>query len=283
MWQLLLTISILAATASVLVQRAILRDVKVNPVVYTIVTQLLTSVVITVYVLLKGPHFTNLHHLIPNFALMVILLSVANVLTSRALQLISAAELMIIMGSRSLWAIFVAILFLHEVYTLERAIGTVLILLSVYLVSYKKSLKVIHFSKGELLAAIAAMCFGIEFANDAYIARTVDVSTYEIFVFLLPALAILMRYPNAIRRLKSVLHSRLMLQLLPLTILSALATIPLLLAYQVGRNESQIAPLYEMTTVLTVIFSILVIKERAYIARKLLGACVSVLGVILLR
>lgn len=65
-------------------------------------------------------------------------------------------------------------------------------------------------------------------------------------------------------------------------LLSALAALSLYLAYQAGRNASQIAPLSATSSLVTVALTTVFLKERGALINKLVGAAIATLGVVLI-
>ncbi len=277
-WQILVAISVVTYSVSVLLQRLLLKNNKVDSVAFSIVFQLFTGVLILIYALIRGFSTPNLVPLLPNLALMILLYGAGNVFIFKALKAVEASEFTIIFATRALWTIFTAILFLGESFSSRQLLGTGLILSSVALVSWQKSLKL---NKGTLISLLAALAFGLGFANDAFIIRNFDVPSYLAIAFILPALAVWSVTPGSTSKIKSMLNKDFLKKLSLLGVLYATSAITIFLAYQVGRNAAQIAPLNQAATIVTVVLAIIFLKEKAQLARKIIGAILSFVGVVL--
>ncbi len=277
-WQILVTISVLTYSISVILQRLLLKNNKVDSVAFSIVFQLFTGVLILGYALVRGFSTPDLFPLLPNLILMVILYGLGNVLIFKALKAVEASEFTIVFATRSLWTILAAIIFLGEVFSTKQLLGTGLILSSVALVSWQKGLKL---NSGILISALAALCFGLAFANDAFVIRNFDVPSYLAMAFILPALAVWIVTPSSASKIRSMLTKDFLSKLGLLGILYAVSAITIFLAYQVGRNAAQIAPLNQTATIVTVVLAIVFLKEKAQLARKIIGAVLSFIGVVL--
>ncbi len=83
--------------------------------------------------------------------------------------------------------------------------------------------------------------------------------------------------------MKPLLEEKTLLRLGILGVFYAVSAITIFLAYQVGRNAAQIAPLNQTATIVTVILAIIFLNERSDLARKIIGAIVSFIGVVLIK
>lgn len=278
-WQLLLAISVFTYAVSVLLQRILLKDDKSDPIAYSVVFQLVVGLVILAYALIKGFSVPNLYPILPNLILMTFLYGVGNVLIFKSLKAGEASEFTIVFATKVFWTIAAAILFLGEAFSLRQGVGTLLIMASVILLSWKD--RRFKLSKGGLFGLGAALCFGLAFANDAFILRNFDVPSYLAIAFIVPALMVWLFNPRAARKMLPLLEKPMLKRLMILAILYAVSSITIFLAYQVGRNAAQIAPLNQTSTIVTVLLAIVFLQEKNDLLKKIAGAVISVLGVIL--
>lgn len=279
-WQILLSISILTYSVSVLLQRMLLKNNKSDPVAYSIVFQLLTGILIGIYAVFRGFSTPNLIPLIPNLVLMTILYGAGNVFVFSALKIIDASEFTIVSASKALWTIMGAIIFLKEGFSLQQALGTFLIITSVVLAFWRK--QKFTFSRGFIFSVLAALFFGFAFTNDAFILNNFDVPSYLTIIFITPALAVWAVYPKSIAKMKLLFERKILLKLGLLGVLYAISAITFFLAYQIGKNAAQIASLYQTATIIIVILSIIFLKERTDLWKKLLAVIISFIGVLLI-
>lgn len=281
-WQILLIISIVTYAISIILQRVLLRDNKSDPIAYTIVFQFLSGILIGIYALFNGFHLPDFSHVYLNLIVMTVLYAAGNVLIFASLKKIEASEFTILFSTRSLWVMVGAVVFLHEAIVSQHLLGTILILLSVVLVSWKK--KQFTLSRGGLYAVLAAGAFGLAFVNDAFIiGKTVDVPSYLFIAFTLPGIAVLAAFPRSVKKMKPLLETKTLIKLLILGVFYSVSAITIFLAYQVGQNAAQIGPLNLTSTILTVILSVVILKETDFLLRKLIGTIISFVGVLLLQ
>lgn len=279
-WQLLVGIGVLTSGVSVLLQRTLMKDDKSDPFAYSVVFQLLTGLLIGAVALLRGFSAPDIMPLLPNLLLMTLLYGSGNVFMFTALKYIEASDFTIVFASRALWTIIAAVAFLKETFNMSQALGAILILTSIVIVTSRT--KIFSLDKGHIYALLAAIAFGLAFANDAYILRGFDLPSYLFIAFVTPALVVWVFKPKATKQMKPLLQGKTPYKLILLATLYAASYITVFWAYQVGRNSAQIASLYETSIIVTVILGIVFLKERADLLKKLVGLVVSFVGVLLL-
>ncbi len=280
-WEILLAISLISYAIAVLLQRLLLKDSQSDPIAYSIVIPLCAGIILSVPLLWKDLALEKVPELWPNLILMVALYGASNVFTYNALKRTEASTFTILNASRALWSIGAAVLFLRENFSLRQAVGTGLVIVSVILISWKG--QKIRLTKGEIFALLAAFAFGVEFINDAYILQHLDVYFYLPIAFVLPSLAVWMVYPKATRQIMKLLQARSLSKAIVISVLYALSAITLFLAYQVGRNAAQIAPINETSTILIVLLAMIFLSERDRLFQRLLAAGISFSGVLLIK
>jgi len=249
-----------------------------DPRAQTIVFLTISGIFALVIALIKGFQFPALP-LLPNFIIMIFLLTLAPLLVFRALQLIGASEVAIFLSPQWLWVVLGSFLFLGEKATIFKILGTIIILLGVLLVSSRK--RKFEIRKGELFVLLAGLFYGLSYVNGFYILQSLDAFSFAAYACLLPALALIIIQPRTLKRLKFYTLPRNALNVLTTASLDTIATISLYLAYQIGRNASQISPLSATPVMLTVIFSAIFLKERENLLKKIIGSAIIITGIIL--
>lgn len=259
----------------------LLKNDKSDPVAYSIIFQLLTGILIGIYAVFNGFKTPSLIPILPNLVLMTFLYGAGNVFIFKALKMVDATEFTIIFASRALWTIFGAILILNESFSIQQALGTILIILSVILVSLKGNK--FSLNKGLLYPSLAALFFGLGFVNDALIIDGFSVPSYLTIAFILPSLSVWVVYPKSTAKMKPMFERSIFLKVVLLGIVYAVSAITFFLSYQVGKNAGQIATINQTTTIITAILSVIILKERNNLLKKLIGAIISFIGVVLVK
>lgn len=218
--------------------------------------------------------------LIPYFILITIFAALTSVLGFRAIQLIEASENSILISSSRLWVLFGAFIFLREEFSIQKLIGTVVILISIVIAQWRNKKFVVN--EGVLFALLAAFSFAITETISYYILRKFDAPSFAVYTNWLPVIMLLLIHPKSFSKLSFYLKRKNAINISLVSISDVFASLFLFFAYQVGRNASQIAPLMATPTILTVLLSIIILKEKSFMSQKIFGGIFAVVGTILL-
>lgn len=218
--------------------------------------------------------------LIWNFILLVILSTPAYLLSYRSYQLIGASEVVLFLSTGRLWNVVGATLFLHESITAIKVLGAVIILIGIGIVLYDK--KRFIFNKGVIFALLAAFLFGMSDINGFYILQKINAPSFLIYAELLPVIALLFIQPKIVKKLTYYFKKENVIKVVALALFDVFGTLALFLAYQTGGKASVIGPLSSTRVLITVVLAMLIFKERNNITNKIIGAVVTIIGVILL-
>lgn len=280
-WQFLTGVSVLLYSVSVLLQRVLLKDGKSESISFSIFFQVGVAIVIGILVLIIHgkipiPDFTQISW---SVLAMTILYALANVFIFKSLKVTEASRFTVIFSSKTLFAVLGASLIFREGLTATQWLGAILIIAGVIIVSVKDFSK--KFNKGDLLALLAAILFGLANVNDRFLVRFFDPYSYVVIGFLLPGLAIAVFYPKKLANLKIYLRKRFIYKMAILCLLYGLSAVAFFAALQITPNSSQLFSINSFGAILTVVLSIVILKENDRIAKKILGAVISVAGLLL--
>lgn len=278
-WQLLTSISVITYSVSVLLQRAFLKNSRVNPIAFSILFQLITGLLILGVAIMKGFEVPNLSPILLNLILMIIFYGLGNIFIFKSLQLIEASQFTILTATRSIWSILAATLFLRESISIRQILGTFLIISSVALVSYAKNN--VKLNKGIVFALLASLSFGFGFANDAYILKTFDTNSYTAIAFIIPALIVWLLNPKVTSSIRILAYKPFVFKLLLVSFCYAISAICIYTAFSYGGTASSIAPLNQMSTIVTVILAVIFLHEKNNPVKKMVGAGLSFIGALL--
>lgn len=163
---------------------------------------------------------------------------------------------------------------------MKQFIGAGLLLSGVLLVTIK-AFK-INFNKGELFALLAAVFFGFATTNDRFILKSFNLYPYVALAFIVPPIFMAIAYPKSISKMKVFLEKKILIKMILLCVIYAISSVTFFAALQSSSNSSQITTVNLTSVILTVILSIIFLKERDFLVRKILGAILSFAGLILL-
>lgn len=280
-WQILLFISILLSAFSTILQRVLLREEKSDPVSYSILFQFMTGLLIAIVGYVVGPmRLPDLASVSLNLVIMIGLYAGGNVLLFRALKEIEASRFTIIFSSRAIFTILASSVLLGELLTVKEFLGVVLIIAGIIYVT-KVSLK-LSLQKGEVLALLAAICFGLATTNDRVLLRSFEVYPYVALAFIAPAIFTASVFPKSLRNMSGFLRKSLLLKMLILSVIYSGSAITFFFALKLSSNSSQLASINQLVTVVTVLLSIIILKEKQELIRKFFASIISFIGLLLL-
>ena len=274
-------ISVLLYSVSVLLQRILLKNNKSEPISFSIFFQIGVALVIGMIVLvIQGripiPNISNISW---SVLVMTVLYALSNILIFKSLKVTEASRFTIIFSSKTLFAIIGSSLIFKEGLTPIQWVGAVLIIVGVVAVSSSKlNLK---FNKGDMFALAAAFLFGLANTNDRFLVKFFDPYSYVVLGFLLPGVLIAIFYPKKIVNMKEYIKKTFIFKMLLLCLLYGLSAVAFFAALSISPNSSQIFTINAFGAIITVVLAIVVLKERDYLARKIIGAIVSLAGLLL--
>ncbi len=178
---------------------------------------------------------------------------------------------------RLVWTPIIAFLILHEALKNSEYVGIFVIFLGLIItVSPRK----IIFDKGIKFALLSSMIVPV---ISVLLKRTSDFSSTSIqMVFMgLPAVFL---FPVITKNWKTRvinIYKKSFREIFIATIFNCSAMALLILAFKVG-SVGKVASVYQSMTIISVIAGILLLKERENVAKKLIGAAVTTIGIMLL-
>ncbi|MDE2025416.1 MAG: DMT family transporter [Patescibacteria group bacterium] len=280
LWQMLLVTSVFVSAISTILQKNLLKGIK-DPMGFAIFFQLCTALFIGIFAVSQGFAIPDIRPFWLNLLGSIVIYTLANICIFQSLSKIDASEFTILFVTRGAWTILSATVFLHEPFTFMQIIGTLLVLGSVVLVTYRKQLIL---NTGMLYALGAGVLFGVGYVNDAYIVRFFRAPiTYSFLDFVLPGIVLFFLYFKSVKKYASiVLNPQKFATFILLCLLYAIFGIAILLAYKYGGKATVIGAISQTATILTVLLAIVFLRERDNITKKLVGSVIAVVGVILL-
>lgn len=279
-WQVFLTISILAESSGRILQRVLMKDGDSDPIAYSVWFQFLAGCILLIYTLIVGFKLpNNLLSIAPNLILEPIFWGMTIMLIFKALTQTEASIFTILFGTRVIFIVLTAVILLKETFSTSQMLGTILIILSVILVSYRKEKW--QFKKGELYSLLAGIFATAGVINDAVILKQFDVTTYSALGFLGPGLFIWATHPTSTKKIVALPKSKIFPKLALLGSIYGIAYLTYNSAYFSSNNAAQIAAIFQVSSVITVLLAIILLKEKSKLLLKLLAATVGFIGVLL--
>lgn len=184
----------------------------------------------------------------------------------------------IITGVGAIVTIIMSMIFLHDVLTATQLFGAVCIFAAVVIINSKKKKMVIN--KGMWYALAGSALYGSAVIFDTTIIRAFDAISFIPIGSFGTALVMILAYPKkfplVVQQLKKVDKN-----LLIYSVFYAICAISFYLALATGAKVGPVSAVARSAIILTVILSTIFLKERDDIPKKIIGAILTTVGVIL--
>lgn len=282
-WFTLAILSVIFFSLATIAQRLMMKDDDSDPTAFMIVFQFLVTAVIVGYFLITKLPIPNILPVLPNLLFNGFLIAVASLSMFKGLKLIEAADFTIIGTSSTFWGLITASIFLKEAVTVEKVIGTILIVLGIVVITAKKKEGKFSFQKGHLYSLISATAFGISFTNEAFIVGQIGVMQNLLIGFFLPGFIVLLLYPKSVVKMKLLLKPNNIIKMTIFSLFYLFGAIAIFAAYKAGGDVSKIFPIGKAEVIFTAILGALILKEYDHPIKKILGVLTTFAGVLLLR
>ncbi|MCA9386252.1 DMT family transporter [Candidatus Dojkabacteria bacterium] len=257
--------------------------------IYTILFQLLGGVSVFAFSLMFGfgseysGYWSTLE---PYFIWKMLLAGVlwfgSTLVTFKALNYISASKFSVIETLSPITSMVFAFMLLGESITMLQAGGIVLILMSVFMVTYDRKDKFTRFSGGELLAVAASMISGLALVNDKGIYENLALAPTLVILFLLPGVIAIIAKPRELKKITNVLNKESLIYLLSMSTIWGCAAIFYYKAIVVSHSVSLVVSLGQLSTIITVLLGLVILKEYENWGVKIAAGILSFIGLIVI-
>lgn len=279
-WQVFLLISILAESFGRVFQRFVLKNNTSDPIAYAVWFQFLSGALLLVYALIHGFKLPeNILSLTPNLILVSVFYGLMSIFIFKALQQTEASIFTILFNFRVIIVVLGAMIILNNPFTIKQIMGTILILASVVAVSFKK--QKLQFKKGEIYSLLAGTFLALGVVNDSIILKQFDVATFSAIAFILPGFFIWAVNPKSTSKILSFPKDKFFPNIGLMGLIYGVTYLTYNFAYFSGQNAARIAAIFPISSVITVLISMILLKERQRVFIKLLAAIISFTGVLL--
>lgn len=281
-WFFLSCISVILYSLSTIVQRKMMSQDKSDPVASMIIFQFVVTIILFFFILLSGSPWPDVMKVWPFLLLNGVLVAVASISMFQATKYTQAGEYTIISTFSAFVNLFIVTLFLHETLTISKIFGTILIVLSIFIITGFAKNKV-TWHKGHLYTLLSATAFGAVFASESYVASQIGVTQDLLIAFFLPGLFVLMFKPKALNQIQNLLNKDYLLKILSYSILYLFGAITIFAAYTHGGDAGKIYGISNSSVIVTVILAAIFLGEKDRPFRKLLATLTAFVGIMLLR
>lgn len=280
-WIALILISVLFTSISSLLQRVLLKDAKHDPIVLSVVFQLVTGLLLgTVGLIFYGLDFSGTQEVWPNLLVLILLYGFGNAFVFKSLSQIEASNFIVIFSLRAFVTMVTSFILLGQQITGMQIFGSLLIFGSVVLVNLKSAK--FSFKTPEILAIGAAICFGLANTNDKVLLDSIDLYPYLILAFILPAILIAALNPRKMTKLQSRFNRKDIIKILILCFVYAIGSATFFSALQQVDIVSKVTTVSLTSVILTVLLSVIILQEKKHLLAKLIGAILCFAGLVMI-
>ena len=278
-WIWFALISVIAFSSSALLQRVVMKEENSDPVTSSVIFQLTMAGITLVFALFMGFNIPSVG-LIPYFMISAVLYAFGTLFFFRAAKELEASELSILAGSGALVTIAASYVFLGERFTGIQLLGVLLILLAVVIVNVRK--EKIVFKKGIWMGLLGNTCYALAVVSDGLILRNFDTFSFLAFMNILPATILILAFPQKFPRLiHDVRHINR--NLLAYSAVYVIAAETFYYPLKIGALVSQMSTILKATTITTVLLAMIFLNEKSHPWKKLIGAILTTVGILLIR
>lgn len=276
-WILIMIINVVVMSVASLYQKIAMREETTDAVVSATTFMIVSGLCYFIYALIQGFHIPSIT-LLPYFILTASLYATGTILFFHAIKKIEASEMTIISGIGPIVTIIASMIFLKDVLTILQLTGVVCILAAVILINLKKKGFVIN--RGTWFALLGTACYGIAVISDTVIIHRFEVASFIPIGAAGSSFIMMLVYPKKIALVFRSL-AKVNKNLLFYSLLYAIGGITFYLAIDTGALVGQVSTIARASIILTVILSTIFLGERTNILKKLFGAILTTVGVIL--
>ncbi|MCA9486720.1 EamA family transporter [Candidatus Woesearchaeota archaeon] len=279
LWILFASISAFSESLKALLHRKIM--LSEDPVVYALVENILAALIFLIFI-------SSFSLPKENSAWLLITLSSALWLSISILSQYSYKYTKVtiqepLKQTRLLWVLLLSIIFLHELLTRQKILGTLLICCGLAYLSYDKKKKFGSLKeKGVLFTLATAFLFALVTIVDKAALKYFNPETYGFLVYLFPGLALILinSRKSQLKKLSSLWKNKFWF--VGLVALSSFSYYYFKLKALQLADTSLVFPLIRSASILTILGGIIFLKEKEQLSKKLLSSAIVFVGVLCL-
>ncbi|MBI5151299.1 MAG: EamA family transporter [Candidatus Pacebacteria bacterium] len=280
-WQVFALICVITVSIGNLLERVLMREEESDVVGYAIIFQYFLGAMALIFALAFHRFSFPLELVFSlRFMITALLWATWTVFTFRAAKTIGAGELTILSTVSTITTVTLGVFMLHETFIFKTGIGVLLIILSIVIVSTEK----LSFSskEGVFFALLASVIGGVAVVNDSIILKNYEAFSYTAIMSFMPGIILTILFPQRLKRIVT----RKFVKVLPLMgmfcFFYTVQAIAFYLAFEYGATTSHLSPVVKSSVILTILLAALFLHERSHLARKLIAAGITLIGVLLI-
>jgi len=210
----------------------------------------------------------------------VLLWTLSAIVTFKSFQLVEASARSPLKQTQIIFILILSYFLLGETLTFNKIIGSLLIFFGVIFISYEKGKTRLNFDRGFQLTLLSAAIAATVSLVDKVALTYWNTASYSFIIYLVPSLIIGGFAQRRKEKLVKVLKARYLFIILA-GFLEFVYFFTRLLAFSL-TDLSNVGPILRLSTLVTVVCGIILLKERQRIGEKIFSATLMIVGAIVI-
>ena len=185
------------------------------------------------------------------------------------------------MTSRQFITWLTSILFLGIGLSALQGVGSAIIIAGILIVYLHKSAWKGNNAKGVGFTLLTALIYGTAILTDQIIYRSSDPASFLLIGFIVNTILLATLRPSVVTKTKLLVSKQWSLMLIGFGVLSSASLVLMFTSLKLADNAPLVSAVFQLQTIASVVFGIILLKETKHLAYKLIGASVATLGTIL--
>ncbi|HUQ85433.1 MAG TPA: DMT family transporter [Candidatus Limnocylindrales bacterium] len=284
-WLIFTIISIFFRAVYGVSTKVLSSNVKVSPATVSVIfSTFATLLTLIISPLIGGISFKEFRSVWLLAMVVVIAISSGNILYYKGIKSLDSSTTQIAFSSILIWGTLFSITFLNSNFSSRQIVGIILLLLAIIFVQFKKGVNLLK--KGVLYIILSALIFAIFQISTAELSKSISAATYLLTAYLGTTIVTGILYAKTIRKDLFLLKNR-MLQTSKVMLFSSITSLIhfsfAYFAYRSAPDSGVVVVLLTSQVIIAVILSIIFLKERDRIGRKLVAGLLAVLAGFLIK
>jgi uncharacterized membrane protein len=153
-------------------------------------------------------------------------------------------------------------------------------MVSIFLVNRIKGKFVIN--RGLFFTLLGSLAFGFAVTNDKFLIADFSVYAYLTLIFILPSLFMMSFYHSNLKKIPFFIKPNILKVFLPFCLFYSAQAILYFTALKMATNTSQFGGIALTGGILTILMSVIFLKEHKNLSLKIIAAIISFIGLLLI-
>lgn len=280
-WFILALIHAFGNSFANVLRKILMKDEQNDPIASAILFQFLGTAIVAIFSFSNGFVLPPIQEYPINFIIQAVFWGLATMCVFKAYKHLEASEVTIIVALEAVVTILAAVILLKEVFNFLNIIGAILIIVSVFSISYSGGKFAVN--KGVGYALLYCVFAGFAIVNDTFMLNHSEVLSYLVIGWLTPGLVIMILRPSAVKKIIPLFNLKTLARHFIFILIYVLAGLGFYYALAIGGQASQVNMISQASVVITVILATIFLKERNHLVKKFICTILVTIGVILLR